>query len=598
MSGGVLAQLKRDFTSIDADLVETILADVGNDPAKARAQLTQLSSSDDNDAHVRVAQRVADEFESDLALALRLSTDDAAGGRGAFLSHSLLRASLASLDADDADAAARDRRYGADDDDYDGRGDGVDNDDDDDVESVSDILSAAGASVEDSVVAELLDLISSQSLIIDELRSQNDALLKRVSELESAPGAAAAPSVAASSAPKPRVQSHRTIVYKRSAFDKKKPVAAPETAGKPVDDLTFLRELFRDEPTLSDSILQRLFAECGSNLAAATDACLRWLNHPFADADSQAIEALLAADDGLTIDPYRDDVSQLFADAKTAPQAAPHRTLASKIKIDDLSKAFPAVDRAVLESVFDMEGDTLRTVETLRAAGFTSPLYPAPAAPPTPLQPGPTWRGPADAPQRLNKPRVDHLRKHGKFQRVPSKPPNAKPVPALASVPRGGAAAGGASVPSSPRDLQTQTRALFEAQTRCMRGAAAALRAARKYAEASALMQQAREFQQRRQQAARRFFASSFALQPHATTIDLHGQTVAEAMQLFDETLELVRQQRLKSGQEMYLTVITGVGHNSPNGVARIQPAVHRRLQQLGLNFRTTNNGGCFVIRI
>jgi hypothetical protein len=591
----VLAQLKREFTSIDADLVETILADVGNDPAKARAQLTQLSSSSDvNDAHVRVAQRVADDFESDLALALRLSTDDAAG-RAAFSSHSLLRASLASLDADDADA-----RYGGDDDDYDGRGgvhNGDDADDDDDVESVSDILSAAGASVEDSVVAELLDLISSQSLIIDELRSQNDALLKRVSELESAPGAAAAPPVAASSAPKPRVQSHRTMVYKRSAFDQKKPVAAPETAGKPVDDLTFLRELFRDEPTLSDSILQRLFAECASNLAAATDACLRWLNHPFADADSQAIEALLAADDGLTIDPYRDDVSQLFADAKTAPQAAPHRTLASKIKIDDLSKAFPAVDRAVLESVFDMEGDTLRTVETLRAAGFTSPLYPAPAAPPAPLQPGPTWRGPADAPQRLNKPRADHLRNRSKFQKVPSKPPLAKPVPALASVPRGGAVAGGASVPSSPRDLQMQTRALFEAQTRCMRGAAA-LRAARKYAEASALMQQAREFQQRRQQAARRFFASSFALQPHATTIDLHGQTVAEAMQLFDETLELVRQQRLKSGQEMYLTVITGVGHNSPNGVARIQPAVHRRLQQLGLNFRTTNNGGCFVIRI
>jgi uncharacterized coiled-coil protein SlyX len=53
----------------------------------------------------------------------------------------------------------------------------------DDATSVSEILSNDGA-VDDTVVAELLDLIATQTVVIEELREQNDALQKRIAELQ------------------------------------------------------------------------------------------------------------------------------------------------------------------------------------------------------------------------------------------------------------------------------------------------------------------------------------------------------------------------------------------------------------------------------
>jgi DNA-nicking Smr family endonuclease len=602
-----LTQLKADFGGmLDADLVESIFVDMGHDPVKARQQLEQLAMSSHEDARA-TAERVADQFESDLALALRMSSDGFA--------HSLLRASLASIEwADDVDDDGVEKQHvgsissGRNNDDDD------DDDDDDDATSVSEILASDGA-VDDTVVAELLDLIATQTVVIEELREQNDALQKRVAELQAGATTPAqqaqqqqqqetpVPSVPS----RPRVQTGK-LVYKRS----KKPertvaaasvVTAATGAARATesDDFQFLRDLFRGEPTISDVLLQRFYAESGREVGAATQAALEWLNNPFFDADLEAIDVLLAADaidDAEDFDPYSSDLSRLFAKeaAVAPPPQQQQRTLASKLKFDDLCKHFAQVDRAVLQSIFDMcDGDTRRTVETLRTAGMTSPAFPAPPPPQgaPKLTPGPTWRGSPSATNYIKPQRPAGRRQPvtSAFRKVPSKPAASKPVPAA---PKRVSHVG---VPLSPQDVQSQTRALFEAQTKCQRGAAA-LRSAGKYAEASALMQQAREFQQRRQQCARRYFASQFALQQGSTTIDLHGQTVAEAIQLVQETIDLCRQQRKQSEQPHYLSVITGVGRNSPGGVARIRPAVERLLEQAGLQYRTTNGGGCFVIKL
>lgn len=593
-----LTQLKADFGGIlDADLVESIFVDMGHDPVKAREQLNVLVASSHEDARA-TAERVADQFESDLALALRMSSDGFA--------HSLLRASLASIewadDDDDDDAASGEKHGGS-------VSSGRNNDDnDDDATSVSEILASDGA-VDDTVVAELLDLIATQTVVIEELREQNDALQKRISELQA--GATPAQQTQPTTVPsavsvpsRPRVQTGK-LVYKRTKKPERSAVAAasatPATAAgarTESDDFQFLRDLFRGEPTISDVLLQRFYAESGRDVGAATQAALEWLNNPFFDADLEAIDVLLAADaidDAEDIDPYSSDLSRLFAKEAVVAPPQQQRTLASKIKFDDLCKHFAQVDRAVLQSIFDMcDGDTRRTVETLRTAGMTSPAFPAPPKAAPKLTPGPTWRGSPSATSYIKPQRPVGRRQPvtNAFRTVPAKPAASKPA-----APAAAKRVSHIGVPLSPQDVQSQTRALFEAQTKCQRGAAA-LRGAGKYAEASALMQQAREFQQRRQQCARRYFASQFALQQGSTTIDLHGQTVAEAVQLVQETIDLCRQQRKQSEQPHYLSVITGVGRNSPGGVARIRPAVERLLEQAGLQYRTTNGGGCFVIKL
>jgi DNA-nicking Smr family endonuclease/uncharacterized coiled-coil protein SlyX len=598
-----LTQLKADFGGIlDADLVESIFVDMGHDPVKTRQQLEQLAASSHEDARA-TAERVADQFESDLALALRMSSDTFA--------HSLLRASLASIEwAGDDDDDNNMQLRGSISSERNNNNNNDDDDDDDDATSVSEILASDGA-VDDTVVAELLDLIATQTVVIEELREQNDALQKRISELQAGattPAQQTQETPVASVPSRPRVQTGK-LVYKRTSTKKPERTVAAASAKTATatgaarstesDDFQFLRDLFRDEPTISDVLLQRFYAESGREVGAATQAALEWLNNPFFDADLEAIDVLLAADaidDAEDIDPYSSDLSRLFAkEAAVAPAPQQQRTLASKIKFDDLCKHFAQVDRAVLQSIFDMcDGDTRRTVETLRTAGMTSPAFPAPPLQGAPkLTPGPTWRG---SPSTTNyiKPQRPAGRRQPvttAFRKVPSKPAASKPAPAA---PKRVSHVG---VPLSPQDVQSQTRALFEAQTKCQRGAAA-LRSAGKYAEASALMQQAREFQQRRQQCARRYFASQFALQQGSTTIDLHGQTVAEAIQLVQETIDLCRQQRKQSEQPHYLSVITGVGRNSPGGVARIRPAVERLLDQAGLQYRTTNGGGCFVIKL
>jgi DNA-nicking Smr family endonuclease/chaperonin cofactor prefoldin len=588
-----LAQLKSEFVAtLDGELVESIFVDMGHDPAKTREQLRLLVSSSHDEARA-TAERVATQFESDLAMALRMSSDS--------LAHTLLRASLASIEWDDVD----DNNNESQNDENVNVGINVDDVDDDenDATSVSEILSNVD---DDSVVAELLDLIATQTVVIEELREQNDAMQKRIAELQS--GATATSTTAtqtpivaktASAEPRPRVQTGK-LTYKRTKKASPAaigaapvPVASSSAPRSQVDDLQFLRDLFRDEPTISDILLQRFYAESNRDVGDATNAALRWLNNPFFDADLQAIDALLAvdaSDDVEEIDPYTSDLSRLFAggDAQQPP-----RSLANKIKFDDLCKHFAQVDRTVLQSIFDMcDGDTRRTVETLRAAGMSSPAFPPPPAPNAApkLTPGPTWRGSVAATKHIKPARQPPS---NAFRSVPSKAsaaPKKAAKPAAKRVSHVG-------VPQSPQDVQAQTRGLFEAQTKCLRGAAA-LRGAGKYAEASALMQQAREFQQRRQQCARRFFASQFALQSGSTTIDLHGQTVAEALQLVRETIDLCRQQRKQSEEPHYLSIITGVGRNSPGGVARIRPAVERLLEETGLQYRTTNGGGCFVIKL
>jgi DNA-nicking Smr family endonuclease/uncharacterized coiled-coil protein SlyX len=583
-----LTQLKSEFgDTLDSELVESIFVDMGHDQAKAREQLRVLVASSLDEARA-TAERVATQFESDLAMALRVSSDS--------LAHTLLRASLASIEWDNNDDDENESNH---DETVDAN---VNNDDDDDdATSVSEILSKDGA-VDDTVVAELLDLIATQTVVIEELREQNDALQKRIAELQagastaSQPAVKAPPPTAVAAAARPRVQTGK-MVYKRAKQSRPPASSAPAPTTAAVrtdaDDLQFLRDLFRDEPTISDILLQRFYAE-NRDVGSATNAALQWLNNPFFDADLQAIDALLAvdaSDDAEDIDPYSSNLSSLFVGDRSAPQ---QRTLASKIKFDDLCKHFAQVDRAVLQSIFDMcDGDTRRTVETLRAAGMSSPAFPPP--PPAPsaapkLTPGPTWRGSVAATKHIKPARLPPA--SNAFRAVPAKPAR-KATPAAPAAKR----VSHVGVPLSPQDVQAQTRALFEAQTKCLRGAAA-LRGAGKYAEASALMQQAREFQQRRQQCARRFFASQFALQSDSTTIDLHGQTVAEALQLVRETIDLCRQQRKQSEQPHYLSVITGVGRNSPGGVARIRPAVERLLEQAGLQYRATNGGGCFVVKI
>ena len=77
--------------------------------------------------------------------------------------------------------------------------------------------------------------------------------------------------------------------------------------------------------------------------------------------------------------------------------------------------------------------------------------------------------------------------------------------------------------------------------------------------------------------------------------MDLHGLRVKEALQFVEERLVAVDGD-LRSGALESLTIITGFGHHSDNGKAKIKPEVVKLLSDRGYPFQEDEAGGQFIV--
>ena len=88
------------------------------------------------------------------------------------------------------------------------------------------------------------------------------------------------------------------------------------------------------------------------------------------------------------------------------------------------------------------------------------------------------------------------------------------------------------------------------------------------------LYQQANE---RNRQAAQLFF-EHFNRDRAKDVIDLHGLYVAEALEYLQRKIDQCRSEKIQQ-----VTVITGIGNNSPDNIAKIKPEVEKCAHQHGL---------------
>ncbi|KAK9760084.1 hypothetical protein K7432_016247 [Basidiobolus ranarum] len=80
-------------------------------------------------------------------------------------------------------------------------------------------------------------------------------------------------------------------------------------------------------------------------------------------------------------------------------------------------------------------------------------------------------------------------------------------------------------------------------------------------------------------------------------TVDLHGLTVAQALAVVKDTVnDWYSREEMKSGRSYFkpLTIITGLGNNSPSYNSRLGPAVTNRLIKEGWKLDVSRKG--FVI--
>ncbi|PYI06884.1 DUF1771-domain-containing protein [Aspergillus sclerotiicarbonarius CBS 121057] len=78
-----------------------------------------------------------------------------------------------------------------------------------------------------------------------------------------------------------------------------------------------------------------------------------------------------------------------------------------------------------------------------------------------------------------------------------------------------------------------------------------------------------------------------------ADTIDLHGQFVEEAEEIFEERVKYA-----KSHGQNHLHVIVGKGNHSVNHIQKIKPRVEQVCQELGLQYATEENAGRIYVNL
>jgi DNA-nicking Smr family endonuclease len=96
------------------------------------------------------------------------------------------------------------------------------------------------------------------------------------------------------------------------------------------------------------------------------------------------------------------------------------------------------------------------------------------------------------------------------------------------------------------------------------------------------------QMNEKNQQAAELIF-QHFNRNRSNNVIDLHGLYVAEALKYLKNKLDECRE-----GKILQLTVITGIGNNSPNRIAKIKPEVEKFVHQNCL--KVTSYGGHVII--
>lgn len=122
-----------------------------------------------------------------------------------------------------------------------------------------------------------------------------------------------------------------------------------------------------------------------------------------------------------------------------------------------------------------------------------------------------------------------------------------------------------------------------------------------------------------------RFLVWGFFFEKKRAHTVKHGQTVPDALKLFDETLAVCRALLKRCGVDAsvvfcppmffrlgrrlgtllsrenldahYLVVITGAGNHSAGGKARLRPAIESVLVQRDLTYRASS-AGCFVVKL
>lgn len=97
-----------------------------------------------------------------------------------------------------------------------------------------------------------------------------------------------------------------------------------------------------------------------------------------------------------------------------------------------------------------------------------------------------------------------------------------------------------------------------------------------------------RQMEEKNRQAAELFFKHYNQNRPN-NIIDLHGLYVSEALKYVEEKLDECRAKNISS-----LTIITGIGNNSPNRVAKIKPRVEKYARENAL--KITRYSGHIVV--
>jgi hypothetical protein len=307
-----------------------------------------------------------------------------------------------------------------------------------DVDSPQHIEDDQGESSE-AVLRDLLELISSQQTIIDQLGEENLALKKRLTN--NAPAStnvnntnpknkkklrnkgtpiAAVPHLVGGARPLTYQSSNHNAAPKANLSSDVFPSLTADssvnnddddandddnddeqTSQPSTDDLHFLREMF-DRSAVSDEKLRREYGACGS-VHKTIDALLRAQArvHEQQRASPETSTTTTAAQSNtrtLWFDPRTTSEAKSFDALFDASQQQP-APLIDRLRADKLVAAFPSADadavRALLAST---NGDVAHAVAQLRANGITSPEYAAASAPPrrrdepsAPLPRGPTY---------------------------------------------------------------------------------------------------------------------------------------------------------------------------------------------------------------
>lgn len=279
------------------------------------------------------------------------------------------------------------------------------------------------------------------------------------------------------------------------------------------------------------------------------------------------------------VDPYANDhdaFASMFGASPSSSSEPRGPQLIDKLRLDQLRQHFPTVDADALRALYESCGRNVeRTGQQLRLSGFSSPAFPAPTPKPDKnalLPRGPTYRAPpAAASKRLQnvprkKPRVQVLPPRQRVQSATNSAVSARvhcgqtqarrsecgccrarrrpfarvvcqrqPTGVGVCAPRAAALR-----PTEELLLLRSTQSLYSTQTQCLRAAAAARQAGR-HQDANAMLNKAKQLAAKRKDHLARFFSQQFSQSELRTTIDLHGQTVPEALQYFEETLDLCR---------------------------------------------------------